>query len=180
MWRKTTYDVIKWKPFPRYWSFVRWIARSPVNPPRKDQWHGALLFSLICAGTNGWVNNRDTGDLRRHRSHYDVTVMICVNTVNISQNPHNRLPIARPWDGGMGVICMHKLWFMFFLSHCSTACNIMLYCVGPRHNGSRLYLETYVKWVIYKNRHWLRQAPEYGGTISVNINRVYMGLLPDT
>ena len=25
--------------------------------------------------TNGSVNNRDTGDLRRHRAHYDVTVM---------------------------------------------------------------------------------------------------------
>ena len=25
---------------------------------------------------NGWVNNCDAGDLRRYRSHYDVTVMI--------------------------------------------------------------------------------------------------------
>ena len=24
---------------------------------------------------NGWVNNREAGDLRRHRSHYDVIVM---------------------------------------------------------------------------------------------------------
>ena len=31
--------------------------------------------SLICAWTNGWVNNRDAGDLRRHHAHYDVTVM---------------------------------------------------------------------------------------------------------
>ena len=34
-----------------------------------------LLFCLICAWTNGWVNNRDAGDLRRHRAHYDITVM---------------------------------------------------------------------------------------------------------
>ena len=33
------------------------------------------MFSLICAWTNGRVNNRDAGDLRRHRAHYDVTVM---------------------------------------------------------------------------------------------------------
>ena len=26
--------------------------------------------------TNGWVNNRDAGELRRHRTHYDVTVML--------------------------------------------------------------------------------------------------------
>ena len=41
----------------------------------KGQWRGTLMFSLICAWTNGRVNNRDTGDLRRHRAHYDVTVM---------------------------------------------------------------------------------------------------------
>ena len=34
------------------------------------------MFTLICAWINGWVNNRDAGDLRRHRAHYDVTVMI--------------------------------------------------------------------------------------------------------
>ena len=27
------------------------------------------------AWTNGWVNSRDAGDLRRHRAHYDVNVM---------------------------------------------------------------------------------------------------------
>ena len=41
----------------------------------KGQWRGALMFSVICAWTNGWVNNRDAGDLRPHRAHYDVTVM---------------------------------------------------------------------------------------------------------
>ena len=68
-------DVIKWKHFPRYWPFVRGIHRSPVNSPHKGQWRGALMFSLICAWINGWVNNREAGDLRRHRAHYDVTVM---------------------------------------------------------------------------------------------------------
>ena len=34
------------------------------------------MFSLICAWTNCWVHNRDTGDLRRHGAHYDVTVML--------------------------------------------------------------------------------------------------------
>ena len=33
------------------------------------QWRGALMFSFICAWTNGWVNNRDAGDLRCHRAH---------------------------------------------------------------------------------------------------------------
>ena len=51
-------DVIKWKPFPRYWPFVRGIHRSPVNSPHKGQSRGALMFTLICARINGWVNNR--------------------------------------------------------------------------------------------------------------------------
>ena len=33
------------------------------------------MFSLICARINGWVNNREAGDLWRHRAHYDVIVM---------------------------------------------------------------------------------------------------------
>ena len=43
--------------------------------PHKGQWRGALMFSLICAWTNGWANHRDAGDLRRHRAHYNVAVM---------------------------------------------------------------------------------------------------------
>ena len=69
-------DVVKWKHFPRYWPFVRGIQRSPVNSPHKGQWRGALMFSLICARINGWVNNGEAGDLRRSRAYYDVTVMI--------------------------------------------------------------------------------------------------------
>ena len=67
-------DVIKWKHFPRNWQFVRGIHRSPVNSPHKGQWGGALMFPFICAGMNAWVNNREAGDLKRHRTHYDVTV----------------------------------------------------------------------------------------------------------
>ena len=72
-------DVIKWKHFrvtgPLCGVFTG--DRSwPVNSPHKGQWSGALMFPLICAWINGWVNNGEAGDLRRHRAHYDVTVMI--------------------------------------------------------------------------------------------------------
>ena len=67
--------VIKWKHFPRYWPYVRGIHRSPVNSPHKGQWRGALVFSLIGARINGWVNKREAGDLRRYHAHYDVIVM---------------------------------------------------------------------------------------------------------
>ena len=73
-------DVIKWKHHPCYWPFARGIHRSPVNHPHKGQWRGALVFSVICAWMDAWVNKRAAGDLRRHRAHYDVIVMkfICL------------------------------------------------------------------------------------------------------
>ena len=70
----------QWKLFPRYWPFVRGIHRSPVNSPHKGQWRGAVMFSLICVWINGWVNNREAGDLRRYRAHYDVSVINAVQS----------------------------------------------------------------------------------------------------
>ena len=76
------------------WRVFMWIIRLQLyisallalcegNPsvtvgfPHKFQWRGALVFSLICAWTNSSANNQDAGDFRRHRAHYDVTLMIC-------------------------------------------------------------------------------------------------------
>ena len=43
-------------------TFLRGIHRSPVYSPRKGQWRGALMFSLICVWTNNWANIWDAGD----------------------------------------------------------------------------------------------------------------------
>ena len=67
--------VIKWKHFSRYWPFVG-LHRSPVNSRHRGKWRGALMFSLIWAWTNSWAINGDAGDLKRHRAHYDVIVMM--------------------------------------------------------------------------------------------------------
>ena len=69
-------DVMKWKHFPRYWPFVRGIHRSPVPGefPAKRPVTGYFDVSLICVWINGWINNREAGDLRRHHAHYDVIV----------------------------------------------------------------------------------------------------------
>ena len=106
-------DVIKWKNFPRYWPFVRGIHRSPVNSPHQGQWRGALMFSLICTWINGWVNNREAGDLRRHGAHHDITVMI--NIIN------------------------HCLWFLFRdILRCSIIwpSTGLLRLVDPQHDGA--------------------------------------------
>ena len=52
-------------------------GNSPVpgESSHKGQWRGALMFSLIYVWINDWVNNREAGDLRRYRVHYDVIVM---------------------------------------------------------------------------------------------------------
>ena len=77
------HDVIKWKHFPCYWPFVWGIQRSQVNSPHKGQWGGALMFSLICVWINGWVNNREAGDMKCHRAHCDVIVMRIRNSIKI-------------------------------------------------------------------------------------------------
>ena len=47
----------------------------PAQFPAHSQGRGALMFSLIYVWIKGWINNREAGDLRRYRAHYDVTVM---------------------------------------------------------------------------------------------------------
>ena len=82
-------DVIKGKRLPCCWPFVRRNHRSPVNSLHKVQWRGVLMFYLVCAWTNGWVNSSEAGDLRRHRAHYDVNVML-----RRWASPHKRISFA--------------------------------------------------------------------------------------
>ena len=46
-------------------------------PSRRPVTWSFGVFSLTCAWINGWVNTREAGDFRRHRAHYDVTVILC-------------------------------------------------------------------------------------------------------
>ena len=57
----------------------RLSKQSLVNSPQKGRWRGAFTISLICTWTNGWVSNREAGDLSCHRAPYDVIVMIHQN-----------------------------------------------------------------------------------------------------
>ena len=96
-------------------------GNSPVTgefPSNKGQWRGALMFSWIWAWTNGWVNNRHAGDLRHHRAHYDVTIMI-VTVPSWSSEALRRqktmLVICSQcfWKG---CICFISVYFHFFFS----------------------------------------------------------------
>ena len=121
-------DAIKCKQFLRYWPFVRGIHRSPVNSPHKSQWLGALMFSLLCASLNGWVNTREAGDLRRCRAHYDVIVMnVGFKLIHI---------IKRTTEISHGLVCTEetficpcwlnrKAWIYFRLQWTTIAENII-------------------------------------------------------
>ena len=82
------------------------IHRSPVNSPHKGQWHGALMFALICVWTNDWVKNREAGDLRRYIAHYDVTVMFyCYRNSRVSV----RVPVNKSSAIWVNLTCFTNL-----------------------------------------------------------------------
>ena len=61
---------------PLWWESTghRWI------PLTRASYAGLLRFSLICGWINEWANNREAGDLRHRRAHYDVTAIILQDT----------------------------------------------------------------------------------------------------
>ena len=104
-------DVIKWKRFPRYWPFVRGIRRSSPSvststwfpltqtlsqmirfPTQRLVTRNFDVFVDAPEWINGWINNHAAGDLRRHRTHYDVIVMGLGNDFLLSYNK----PLSQP------------------------------------------------------------------------------------
>ena len=73
-------------------SSHRWVPL--INTSDAELW---CLF-LVCAWTNGWVNNRDPGEFRCHRPHYEVTIMFSV-LANCSFRCYNAhwSNICTPW-----------------------------------------------------------------------------------
>ena len=63
-------------------TFFKLLALCAGNSPVPGEFPAqrpvtrSLMFSLICARINGWVNKREAGDLRRYRAYYDVIVML--------------------------------------------------------------------------------------------------------
>ena len=65
-----------------------YVGNSPVTGefPSQSRWRGALGFSLICAWIDGWVNNPEAGDFRRHRAEYDVIAVNYRPVANLCDN----------------------------------------------------------------------------------------------
>ena len=81
---------------------MRGIHRWPVNSPHKGQRRRALMFSFTCAWINGWVNNREAGDLSRHRAHYDAIVM---NFVRANTNRVCSIIFV--------ISCSSNIWYLY-------------------------------------------------------------------
>ena len=76
-------------------------GNSPVTgefPAPRPVTRNFVMFSLIWAWMDGWINNREAGDLRRHCTHYHVTVMIKQSSLlhgqlnwNFNQNTEKKM-----------------------------------------------------------------------------------------
>ena len=145
--------------FPRYWSFVRGIHQSPVTKARD-----AELWFFMRAWTNGWANIWDAGDLRRHRAHYDATIMILMIGMIFAV----RQLRIRAWVGGVGAHLTLTLrtrpliWICTAHSY-ARICGILVEMIQTRYFNKRLtikyqrvniwmlacFIFIYVKWYIW-------------------------------
>ena len=92
------------------WGLFLCVGNLPVTG-HKGQWRGAFMFSLIYASINGWVYNREAGDLRGHCAHYDVTVMSKV--VATFKHVDGSFHIFMATTGGdVWIITSLRIWVM--------------------------------------------------------------------
>ena len=84
----------------------------------------AELWCLICARINDWVNNREAGDSRRHRSHYDVTVIHWRDGLCLS---HGCMPF--------GMKMIEDLQFVIWYEEC---------CARSRYQGRGQVINNYI------------------------------------
>ena len=81
----------------------RWIPRTKAS--EAELW----CFFFICAWMNGWVNNNEAGDVKRHRAHYDVDIMLMgqLNKVFSSKTWKRDSAINNKCWNQCGYVCNH-------------------------------------------------------------------------
>ena len=121
------------------------------NSPRKDQWRGALMFSLICVWINGWVNNREAGDLKHYRAHYDVIVMTSRGPGGYCQDNIIAYDSECAWPSTFWVIRYMK-YRSWNTSSIATATNYMFpYLRISYFRGQRCALNSFCKYSVNVN-----------------------------
>ena len=85
-------------------SLAIYAGNSPVTgefPSHRPMTRSFDVF-FICAWMNGWINNGEADDLRRHCAHYDIIVMTyCFYWHGITQ--------IRPWIRGYIHTCLQDV-----------------------------------------------------------------------
>ena len=79
---------------PGWWIMEHMMTSSNGNIFRVTghlcgEFTGPLCFFYL-RWINGWVNNREAGDLRRYRAHYDVTLM---SSAKLNSNSYSFSPL---------------------------------------------------------------------------------------
>ena len=77
----------------------RWIPRAKAD--------AELWCFLWSAWMNDWVNNREAGDLSRHRANYDVTVMVNISGIRIFWWAKT---YSKSYTCGVGIWWVNTLW----------------------------------------------------------------------
>ena len=135
-------DVIKWKYFRV--TGPLW----PGNSPYKDKWHGAWMLSLICAWINGWVNNGEAGDLRRHRAHYDVMVMwyVCIVNGTPLYCIWEKKEMVLQWCGRFFLCNSNAWWISYYCNSISGHHTAMHLCTCQLYLGIKFSESSYYFW----------------------------------
>ena len=120
-----------------------------MNSSHKGQWRGALVFSLICVWINGWVNNRDAGDLRRYSTHYDVIVMEMIARL-LPPSENHRFPQWPCTCPNKQVIIFYNSCYDFLCNTCfhvyaDTMCKYDAECISMFKIFHILYEMKYIK-----------------------------------
>ena len=123
---------------------VRGIHQSPVNSPHKGHWRQVLMFSLIWAWINGWVNDHEAGGLRRHRAHYDVTVICGFESIHDSSAKVN-------YAIGTKSLLMHSVRAHFNVPGSSWVC--LCWLMGMNCRKTNTILSQLVNDCIRRNFH---------------------------
>ena len=139
------------------------------------QWRGALMFSLICASINGWVNNGEVGYLRRHHAHYDVNVMISENMkiflhypsfINTDMTQVYEIPPKVPFSNFVTVI---SAWISNYINKKKHGMNYLFIHKPQRCNRWRLGMDKQFRPTLYL-------ACDYLSMLGLKANHVKKGV----
>ena len=93
-------------------------GNSPVSgefPAQRPVTRSFDVFFDLCLN-KGWINNREAGDLRRHRAHFDVIVVPVDQTLC---DFCSRNASANTFEWGSNLLLKNRMWWILIQCHYS-------------------------------------------------------------